>query len=374
MKRLAARLAAILALSAPELALPCVAEPVPGLALLADDPAQHRPLSLSIWHPATAGVAMQMGGNAVFAGIPAQRDASVAGGPFPLVLLSHGGLRSAADSGAWLGALLAAQGFLAVEINAPPPETAQAAVDEIWRRPRDISRALDLMLADPHWAAYVDPARISVVGFALGGTAALTLAGADFDAVRYGRACAGPKPAGPDCAWLAAQDVSLNTVDPAGLARMRRDRRVASAIAIAPEYLSAFQGKGDADGAPVLILSLGQEAAPNGPHGPRAVIPDAQPFDAFALCTDAAPQILLAEGEDPALCGTGKAARARIHQQITEVIGGFLRGGQAAADAGYGCAPDGPIDPHLQDALPESVSAEPEPPKAPARFRPDAAG
>lgn len=326
MKRLAARLAAILALSAPVLALPSAAEPVPGIAVLADDPAQDRPLSLSIWHPATAGVPMQMGGNAVFAGTAAQRDASVAGGPFPLVLLSHGGLRSAADSGAWLGALLAANGFLAVEINAPPPETAQAAVDEIWRRPRDIRRALDLMLADPHWATYVDPARISVVGFALGGTAALTLAGAEFDAAAYLHACSGPEPDGPDCAWLAAQDVSLDSVDPAGLAQMGRDRRVASAIALAPEYLSAFQGKGDADGAPVLILSLGPEAGPKPAHARQSLIAHAQTSDAFALCTDAAPQILLDEGEDPALCGKGQAARTRIHQKIAEVIRGFLGG------------------------------------------------
>lgn len=326
MKRLAARLAAILALSAPMLALPCSAEPVPGIAVLADDPAQERPLSLSIWHPATAGVPMQMGGNAVFAGTAAQLDASVAGGPFPLVLLSHGGLRSAADSGTWLAALLAANGFLAVEINAPRPETAQAAVDEIWRRPHDISRALDLMLADPHWAAYVDPARISVVGFALGGTAALSLAGAEFDAAGYGRACAGPEPVGPDCAWLAAQDVSLDIVDSAGLAQMRRDNRVASAIAIAPEYMSAFQGESDAAGARVLILSLGAEVRPRPPHARHSLIPDAQTFDAFAVCTDAAQQILLEEGEDPALCGTGQAERARIQQQITEVIRGFLAG------------------------------------------------
>lgn len=324
MKHLVGRIAAILVLSVPALALPCSADPVPGIAFLADDPAQERPLSLSIWYPGEAGASVLIGGNAVFAGTSAAPDASVAGGPFPLVVLSHGGLRSAANSGAWLGALLASSGFLVVEINAPAAETAQAAVDEIWHRPRDISRALDMMLGDPVWAGHVDPARISVVGFALGGTAALTVAGAEFDAVDYLRACSGPKVEGPDCAWYAAQDVTLESVDQVQLGQMGQDSRVVSAIAIAPEYQSAFQGGVDAAGTAVLIVALGGQAVPDMPHARHVSIHDAQAFDAFALCTDAGPPILLEEGENPALCGAGQKTRARVHQEIADAIRDFL--------------------------------------------------
>lgn len=58
------------------------------------------------------------------------------------------------------------------------------------------------MLADRVWNGRIDPNRISVVGFALGGTAALSVAGAKLDAERYVQSCtADGSTEGPDCGW-----------------------------------------------------------------------------------------------------------------------------------------------------------------------------
>lgn len=56
-----------------------------------------RGISMTIWYPAQsdAGASELVGRNAVFEGTPAQREASPQPGKLPLVLLSHGGLRSA---------------------------------------------------------------------------------------------------------------------------------------------------------------------------------------------------------------------------------------------------------------------------------------
>lgn len=125
-----------------------------------------------------------------------------------MIVLSHGGLRSAEDSGAWLASSLAQAGLIVVEVGAPRPSSAAAAVQEIWERPRDISRAVDTMLDDPRWSGVVDTNRITVVGYALGGTAALSVAAAKLDADLYAHSCDEDGMGGPDCAWYAAQGVT----------------------------------------------------------------------------------------------------------------------------------------------------------------------
>lgn len=327
MKTLFRCAAVILGIVASAPALPCPAGAAPGVAHLAGPAGQERPLSLSIWYPSAATATGVIGRNAVFSGTAAAVDAPVSGGRFPLVLLSHGGLRSAADSGAWLGAALAEAGLLVAEIHGPRPETAEAAVNEIWQRPRDIRRALDLILRDPDWAGRVDPGRVAVVGFALGGTAALSVSGAELDKEAYLHACDGPPQAeAPDCAWYAAQAAGLGQVDRLRLSQAGRDARITATVALEPEYLAAFEVSAAAPGVPMLLLSLGdaQPVPPGLPQAERAAIPGATAFDAFPVCTDAGPRILRAEGGDPGLCGGSGAARAQAHAAIAGRIRAFL--------------------------------------------------
>ncbi|MBK0328133.1 hypothetical protein I5535_12625 [Rhodobacteraceae bacterium F11138] len=290
-----------------------------------DDP---RPLSLSVWYPAQEGGSLEnVGGNAVFIGQPAYRDAAAAPGPFPLILLSHGGLRSAAESGAWLSGRLAQAGFVVVEVNGPRPNSAIEAVDEIWRRPQDVSHALDRILQDPDWSAIVDPARIAVAGHALGGTAALALAGVAFDADAFANSCRTVK-SGPDCGWYAAQGVSLTSVDAKALKHAHRDPRIGTAIAIDPEYAEILLvPRLDAVDADIRLLELGAQDRDllDDNNLPLAVIEGATRFDAFPVCTENGKYILAEDGGDAALCGTGPTKRARIHDEIADQISAVLR-------------------------------------------------
>lgn len=314
-------------------ATPVLADSSVGVASL-DAGDRSRPVSLTFWYPAEGGTPENVGGNAVFLGTPAGRDAPMRTGRFPLALVSHGGLRSAPDSGAWLGAALAQAGFVAVEVNGPPPRTGQEAVNEIWRRPQDVSRALDAVLVDPAWSVHVEPTRISVVGFALGGTAALALAGGGFEAQSYGQSCdAGAT--GPDCAWFAAQDVALDAVEPAQLAALRRDPRIGAAVAIEPEYLDVFGSGLPELAVPTLRLVLagegGAQEASESVGLAQAVVPDASAFDAFPVCTPAGAAILAEEGGDPALCGASAQARRAAQAAISGRVVSFLTGARSEA-------------------------------------------
>lgn len=308
-------------------AAPCLAETSAGVAHLRDTSVDERPLLLSIWYPSEEQASGTIGGNPVFEGAPAAPDAPFTEVALPLVVLSHGGLRSATDSGAWLSSSIARAGYVVVEVNAPRPDNAATALNEIWRRPQDIRRAIDLVLADETWGSRIDESKVSVAGFALGATAALFVAGADMDAARYMSSCAADGTMeGPDCGWFAAQGLELSDTSPEGLAGLARDPRVTSVIAVNPEYLEAL-GAPSAD-VSILRISLGNlgDVPGVGQIAQVAVITGASVFDAFAVCTVAGPEILFEEDGDSSLCGDAAEMRQTVHQEVAEAITSFLNG------------------------------------------------
>lgn len=317
---------AALSLAATVLALPAAADPAPGIARLSEPSDTVRPLALSVWYPSTAEASTTVGGNAVFLGVPASVEPPEEDVALPLVVLSHGGLRSAPDSGAWLAAALAAAGFLVVEVNGPSPVTAGDAVEEIWRRPEDISRALDLILADPAWGSRIDRTTISVVGHALGGTAALAIVGARLDPELYRTSCEEPGAQGPDCAWFTANGAEPGDANPIELTRSRHDLRVDRIVVIDPEYPSMMRRPKRLPEAPALFLSLGAVAAGAWDGSQSLTLRGAAAYDAFALCTPAGAEILGEEGEDPAVCATPAAQRRTIHHRAANAVVDFLAG------------------------------------------------
>lgn len=307
-------------------AAPAFSETAAGISHLRDASDAARPLSLSIWYPTPDAPSATVAGNPAFEGVEAAPDGSFAADALPLVVLSHGGLRSAADSGAWLSGDIARAGFVVVEVNAPRPATAGSALDEIWQRPRDIRRAIDLVLTDPTWGPRIDAGSVSVAGFALGATAALSLGGAKLDTARYLQTCETGSPSeAPDCGWFAAQGIDLSATNPEELAALAPDARVRAVIAVNPEYPASL-GTTSA-GVDTLSLSLGQADAAGGAEqaGTSILLPEASAFDAFATCTPAGPDILAEDDGDASLCGTSSEARRAVHAKITEAVVSFLK-------------------------------------------------
>ena len=199
-------------------------------------------LNVTAWYPARAGgTAVTVGDNAVFQGAPARQDAPIADGSYPLILLSHGGLRSAPDSGAWIASRLAAQGFVVAEPSPPrlEREHARDAPNELWLRPADLSATLRALGSDPTLRTRLDAKAIGVLGFQLGGTAALGLVGARINGQLYARSC-DPGRAAMDCTWFARNGIDLHGVDIALAERSNIDRRVRAAIAVDPELSEEF--------------------------------------------------------------------------------------------------------------------------------------
>lgn len=147
------------------------------------------PVSGLVWYPSPAPSAPQRFGPfevAVTPGAPATP------GAHPLVLLSHG--TGGHEMGhAWLARLLATQGFVVLSIRHPgdhfQDRSGASRPDYLAARPRQLSRALDALLADPQWAPLVDAQRIAAVGHSAGGHTVLALAGGQPDRVRLVHHC-----------------------------------------------------------------------------------------------------------------------------------------------------------------------------------------
>ncbi len=114
------------------------------------------------------------------------------GGPYPLVVFSHG-FTACADQAPLLGELIAAAGYVIVAPEhrdsscagrgyAPPEapfgKPAQWTEKTYRARGEDIANLIDALKASPAWAARLDFSQIGLMGHSLGGHVALALAGA----------------------------------------------------------------------------------------------------------------------------------------------------------------------------------------------------
>jgi predicted dienelactone hydrolase len=313
--------------------------------------AQTHALLATVWYPAAATAREEQ----LWIGDPraplasagsAARRADLAPAPrrFPLIVISHGTGGSALAM-AWLGSRLAARGFIAVAVNHPgndalEPYTAQG-FSLWWLRARDLSSAIDGMLADRQFGPRIDARRIAAAGFSLGGYTMMEIAGgrtssAFFDFCsshpRDGR-CAGP----PEFPTLAAKVHALLEKDPGFRAELRaasasyRDPRVRAVFAIAPANGAMVTSDSLASiTVPVEIVAGSADTiepvaanaryfAAHVPGSRLILFPGAGHYTFFATCT------ALGRKAQPALCEDAPGIdRARIHERAAALAVAFF--------------------------------------------------
>lgn len=138
------------------------------------------PFEALIWYPAdVADGSWQVGPFP----IPATHNAAVADGKFPVILLSHGGGRGGGSPLLLreFSAYLARQGYFVVA-----PFHGKTALGG---RPTQIKLAFDAVLADARFKLHIDPERLGMLGFSLGGAVTLELAGAIPDWAHFESFC-----------------------------------------------------------------------------------------------------------------------------------------------------------------------------------------
>jgi predicted dienelactone hydrolase len=112
----------------------------------------------------------------------AVRDAPSAGTGFPLVIVSHGYSNDPAAM-TWITENLASKGYVvaAIHHDDPPITDYTKYAEPFLRRPLDITFVTDALkthLAPEH---LIDPSRVALIGYSMGGYGVLTAAGARLD-------------------------------------------------------------------------------------------------------------------------------------------------------------------------------------------------
>lgn len=154
------------------------------------DTAPGEKIDVTLWYPtSTPSKIVTMGPNAPDVAV----NAAVAAGPFPLIMLSHGTGGNNMNHHQ-LATALARGGFIVAALTHPGDNYRDRSLlgkpGFFTERPRQVSRLIDALLADPVWKPLIDADRIGMVGHSAGGFTGAALIGATPSMASLMRHCA----------------------------------------------------------------------------------------------------------------------------------------------------------------------------------------
>jgi predicted dienelactone hydrolase len=247
-----------------------------------------RSLTLEVWYPAALSPGQKPGGEyrvitrdpAVSATLHGQavRDAALAKGPFPLVLISHGypGNRFLMSH---IAENLASKGYVAVSIDHKDStyDDQQNFASTLYNRPFDqlfVLNEMDrLSRAGNAFAGVIDAGRTGLIGYSMGGYGVVNVIGGGYSAK--------PRFQNVPPNGLLAERGAANPAYQAA-----RDARIKAAIAIGPWGMQG--GFWDADGlkgirTPVLFVAGSVDDVSGYERGVRAIYEGAVNADRYLL-------------------------------------------------------------------------------------------
>lgn len=298
------------------------------------------PTEVVFWYPSVSeGKLKQVGNSRVFA-VPKVLDGALPiDGRFPVIVLSHGGIRAAFSHYSWIARSLASKGFI-VATPVPPDSraiTASSAFNELALRSADLSSALTALQQNDLLAAHSRFEQVYGVGFFVGGAAVLSLAGMEFDIGRLMQICNRTNNT-VDCAWLAREGVGLTAQTLQPLAGSRKDHRITGVLAINPEFSAAFDlSRIDVPAKVIELNRSGQEAlafngeARTAPSIDYQAEPSIAAMSTFSVCT-AEGKAMLAKVGSPICDEPADEPRAAQQQRLLVQIISWLATQTAALD------------------------------------------
>ncbi|WP_137134873.1 alpha/beta fold hydrolase [Rhizobium sp. FKY42] len=309
-------------------------------------PQRGKPLSVDVWYPSGAKAPEKLiGDNRIFNGDLAKPEAAINPGKYPLILLSHGS-GSRALGMAWIATRLAEKGLIVAGPDHPGTTSGDStpiATPRIWERTQDLTNIITWMTGEAPWKASIDPGKIGVLGFSLGGSTALEIIGARADLNAYADYC-DRYTMMMDCQWfaggfgfvdgkrVASPVVKLREFDKR-FEQSNIDPRITSAVVVDPGLVQAFKpeslkqikanttiinlGSGDTLAAVVDATKLVAQIPGVAYHQ----ITGANHFSFLPACKPGAQDFLSEAGDaDPICDGKGLRDRAEVHRDAEKLV------------------------------------------------------
>jgi len=295
-------------------------------------PERDRYIEIYYWYPTQEINSDYIFGNSkVFVGVKTKLDATITAGRFPVILLAHGGLRSSFTQSGWVASSLAAKGFIVALPKTPDFDDINANViaNELSLRPTDLLLSLSNLKVLPDFSNSVDHQHVFGVGFFLGGTSMLSLAGAQINVPEYKQSC-NSKGINIDCDWFNKNDIDLNNTSVPFAFKNGLDNRLKSIVTFSPELTKTLDIESLKQvSIPVTVVDLvNKKKHPLQPAKSLNSIAQltlqklssTSVYSAFSECTEIGKEILLSEGEGDICEENQQYSRQQNHQRIIEVI------------------------------------------------------
>jgi predicted dienelactone hydrolase len=299
-----------------------------------EDTTRDRPLVTRLWYPAdpkTESNPTTLDWIFVAWAVP---EAPFAAQPerLPLVLLSHG-TGGSPSSLLWLAEHLAAHGYLVAAVehfgNTYGNDTKEGAMAQ-WRRPVDLSRTLDALLADSRFASRIDVSRVGAAGISSGGYTVIALAGGIYHPERMGSYCQ-DNPLQKGCRPDAR--ATFETIpDRDAASSSYEDPRFRAVFALAPALGAGFAAEDLATiKIPVGIVASAQDEmvplkdnagryAQLIPSAQLTVLPKGGHFTFIAMCNEKG----IANAQTVCVDHDPKVDRQAVHEQVGKLVVQFF--------------------------------------------------
>ncbi len=241
---------------------------------------------------------------------------------YPLILLSHGGLKSARNQINWLAKSLAKNGFIVLLTRSN--FDIKQVLYEPWLRANDMLISFEKIKKNSRFKEYIDLKKVYSVGFLLGSTSSMLLSSVNLDSSSYKNQC--KENQSLDCNWYKKNNIDLSSFNEVLTKKIKTKIAIKKAILFDVELSKLFHKSSIlSSSTKFYFVNLSKMKLLDNSHlkslsSLYSKINQANVFSSFSLCTKKGKILLKGSKNEPEPCFESEKSKSVIHKMIIDKI------------------------------------------------------